>query len=304
MFEKKAVLFLYAVSPVHVGAGSSVGVIDNPIQRERHTEHPCFAGSGVKGAVRHGFEALGGDEKLIDALFGPDAGKADLHAGAVSFGDAQLVAFPVRSIKEGFAYAVSPISLARAQRMLILAGKKIDWVIPEVKQHEAKTVAGDLLIDGKLHLESFQYAAQADEKVKKIAEDLARFVFEPGDDKGGDTALAFFRDKMKRHLVLLSDTDFSYFARNATVVEPHVRINEKTGSADDGGLFYTENLPPESILAAPLLTSATRTGKEDEKLDSMTVLLKMKQALDGKTLQIGGDATVGRGLVHARIVEG
>ena len=55
MFEKTAALFLYAVSPVHMGAGQAVDVIDNPIQRERHTGHPCFAGSGIKGAVRHSF---------------------------------------------------------------------------------------------------------------------------------------------------------------------------------------------------------------------------------------------------------
>ena len=71
MFEKRAAVFLYALSPVHMGAGSAIGVIDNPIQRERHTHHPCFAGSGIKGAVRHGFEMLGGDPKLIDLLFGP-----------------------------------------------------------------------------------------------------------------------------------------------------------------------------------------------------------------------------------------
>src|SRR5690554_3353742 len=60
MFEKAAALFLYTVSPVHMGAGQAVDVIDNPIQRERHTRHPCFAGSGIKGALRHGYEALGG----------------------------------------------------------------------------------------------------------------------------------------------------------------------------------------------------------------------------------------------------
>ncbi|TQN51557.1 hypothetical protein DLNHIDIE_01430 [Acidithiobacillus thiooxidans ATCC 19377] len=34
MFEKKAAVFLYAVSPVHLGAGQAIGVIDNFIQRE------------------------------------------------------------------------------------------------------------------------------------------------------------------------------------------------------------------------------------------------------------------------------
>ncbi len=304
MFEKKAVMFLYATSPVHVGAGSAVGVIDKPIQRERHTGHPCFAGSGVKGAVRHGFELLGGDRSLVDALFGPEAGSSELHAGAVTFGDAQLVAFPVRALKNGYVYAVSPVSLARAQRMLDLAGKKIDWKIPEVAQHKAKIASAELLVEGKLHLEAFQYEAQVDETVKRIAEELAKLVFAGADDKGDEAAFAFFRDKLRRDLVLLSDTDFSYFVHNATVVEPHVRIDETTGSADDGGLFYTENLPPESILAAPLLASMTRTGKEEGKRSAAEVLKIMRNALDGKTLQIGGDATTGRGLVHARIVEG
>jgi CRISPR-associated protein Cmr4 len=121
MFQQQSALFLYAVSPVHMGAGQAVGVIDNPIQRERHTGHPCFAGSGIKGALRHGFEAIGGDAKLIDRLFGPESGSSDLHAGAVSFGDAQLVALPVRSLRGGYVYATCPQALARAQRLLALA---------------------------------------------------------------------------------------------------------------------------------------------------------------------------------------
>lgn len=42
MFEKTAAVFLYAVSPVHMGAGQAVDIIDNPIQRERHTDHPLL----------------------------------------------------------------------------------------------------------------------------------------------------------------------------------------------------------------------------------------------------------------------
>lgn len=42
MFQTSATVFLYAVSPVHMGAGQAIDVIDNPIQRERHTGHPYF----------------------------------------------------------------------------------------------------------------------------------------------------------------------------------------------------------------------------------------------------------------------
>jgi CRISPR-associated protein Cmr4 len=88
------------------------------------------------------------------------------------------------------------------------------------------------------------------------------------------------------------------------LVEPHVRIDEDTGTAKEGGLFYTENLPPESLLIAPLLASQTRTGKKDDWEDASGVMAKMKNVIDGKLLQIGGDATTGRGLVVAKILEG
>ena len=77
MFQAHAALFLYATSPVHMGAGQAFGLIDNPIARERHCEHPVFPGSGLKGAIRHRFHTLPnwveGDQgnKLLDRLFGP-----------------------------------------------------------------------------------------------------------------------------------------------------------------------------------------------------------------------------------------
>jgi hypothetical protein len=49
MFEKQVAVFLYAVIPVHMGAGQAIGVIDNPIQRERHTNHPCLPAAASRG---------------------------------------------------------------------------------------------------------------------------------------------------------------------------------------------------------------------------------------------------------------
>jgi CRISPR-associated protein Cmr4 len=92
-------------------------------------------------------------------------------------------------------------------------------------------------------------------------------------------------------------------------VEPHVRINPETGTADEGGLFYTENLPPEAILVAPVMASQTRDSR-GEPLDAGKVMGVIKKVINGSNgkqgnlLQIGGDATTGRGLVVARIVGG
>ncbi len=308
MFEKNAALFLYAVSPVHMGAGQAVGIIDNPIQRERHTGHPCFAGSGIKGAVRHAWEVLSsavpeadqGKLKIhLDGLFGPAPdpesrqGK-DLHAGAVSFGDAQLVALPVRSLRGGYVYATCPQALSRTQRLLGLVGRPAGWKVPGVADCHCLIANPALLSGSKLHLEAFEYEAKVStDDLPAISTDLAQRSLPAGD------AYAFFAAKLKTDLVVLSDSDFAYFAQHAMLVEPHVRIDEKTGTASDGGLFYTENLPPESLLIAPLLASQTRSGKDDQPAE--IVMARIKAVIDGKLLQIGGDVTTGRGLVVAKV---
>ncbi|PAT42639.1 type III-B CRISPR module RAMP protein Cmr4 [Vandammella animalimorsus] len=298
MFEKTAAVFFYAVSPVHMGAGQAVDIIDNPIQRERHTRHPCFAGSGIKGAVRHSYQALGGKEGDINRLLGPDAGSPNLHAGAISFGDAQLVALPVRSLKGSYVYATCPQALARAQRLLNLGtSTPTSWAIPTVNDQQALFANPQLLSGNKLHLEAFEYDAKASEAMAAIAADLAAKALPNA------PAYAFFAEKLGRDLVLLSDTDFGYFAEHAMLVEPHVRIDPDTGSAKEGGLFYTENLPPESLLIAPLMASQTRTGKKDEQLKAEEVFIQIKTLIDGRLLQIGGDATTGRGLVVAKVQE-
>ncbi len=299
MFEKHAAVFLYAVSPVHLGAGNTLGIIDNPIQREKHTGHPSFAGSGIKGAVRHGFTAMGGSADEIDRLFGPASGSSNLHAGAVSFGDAQLVALPVRCLKNGYVYATCPQALGRAQRLLRLLGIAADWRIPVVDEGHCLLSNPKLLSSDALHLEAFEYQARVSpDDLPAIAADLADKALPEGLEHN------FFRDKLKQDLVLLSDTDFGYFAEHATLVEPHVRIDPDTGAADGGGLFYTENLPPESLLIAPLMASQTRTGNETDKLGAGEVLLRIKNLLNNRVLQIGGDATTGRGLVATRVLGG
>ena len=268
-----------------MGAGQAVDIIDNPIQRERHTEHPCFAGSGIKGAVRHSYEALGGQKEDIDRLLGPDAQSSTLHAGAVSFGDAQLVALPVRSLKGGYVYATCPQALARAQRLLNLGAAVANWPALEVEDGHCLLTNTSLLSGSKLHLEAFEYIANESKPLAAIADDLASKALPD------EPTFQFFRDKLKTDLVVLSDTDFGYFAKHAMLVEPHVRIDEQT-----------ENLPPESLLIAPLLASQTRTGKKDNDRSAEEVFDTIHKLLNGRLLQIGGDATTGRGLVVAKVV--
>lgn len=297
MFEATQLVFYSCLSPVHMGAGSAVGAIDNPIQREVHTRYPVIAGSGLKGAARHHFHRTWKAEAaLITRLFGPDTNASD-HAGAIAFTDAQLVAFPVRSLRNTFVYATSPTALARLKR---LAGDAAAWSVPVVPEGQALVASDGALSDKRLVLESYDFAATVDAGVKKIAEWLAINGLPGGEEN------SYFRAKLKVDLVVLGDTEFSHFVNHATVVEAHVRINNDSGTADDGGLFYTENLPAESLLVGLVMASEERQSKKspgNSLLEAQAVLdavlkgIEELQGLAGHLLQVGGDATTGRGLI-------
>ncbi len=308
MFNATRLVFYYAVSPVHMGAGSAIGAIDSPIQREVHTLHPMFAGSGLKGALRHHFnqswpgERERGNAGLINRIFGPDTNASDF-AGALSLSDAQLVALPVRSLKNGFAYVTSPLALARLQRLAQQAGMAPAWNVPPIAADKAKAASANLLSGSgaaqQLVLEAFEFSAQEDPALAPIAAWLAQHAL-------GGAGQGYFADKLKTDLVLLHDTDFSHFAKHAMVVEPHVRINDDTGTADDGGLFYVENLPPETLMVGLAQASVERFKKDHRHAESMdaagvlnAVLVGQgdRVGIEGQLLQIGGDASTGRGLV-------
>lgn len=312
MFSASKALFIYCVSPVHMGAGTALGLIDNPIQRERHTEYPMIAGSGLKGAVRHHFwsqipEDIRTDTEkykthLLNRLFGPETNASDF-AGAVSFGDAQLVAFPVRSVKKAFVYATSPTALARVARLLVLVGDAPNWSAVTTETGHCQLVNPALLTGNQLHLEAFEFTAHLNQSLRQISEWLSQHALP------NQPAYNFFREKLRDDLVLLSDEEFGYFARNAMVVEPHVCIDNNTGAAKGTGLFYTENLPPESLLLAPVMASVERSSKG--VLNAEQVLESVLQGsegawkgLDSALLQIGGDATTGRGQVILKAVGG
>ncbi len=311
MFEQTRAMFIYTTSPLHVGAGTSLGAVDNPIQREVHTGHPMVPGSAIKGALRHEAAA----RKLPDAdvadVFGPATGDGDndKRSGAVAFSDARLVLFPVRSATRGFVYAASPLTLGMLRRTAERAGLTAGWDAEFEDMGErmicGASWGGEDNVD--LELYSFERHGAWSEKAQGIANWLAENALP---SMGSD----FFAGHLRNNLVILPEFAFGFFARNATVVEPHVRIDDATGAADDGGLFYTESLPPESLMVCLLAVSRARrkkkngddqgTGEPDGP--SAEQILEWLTSNDGLALgerpvQLGGDATTGRGQVVVRI---
>lgn len=143
---QSAILFLHAQTSLHPGSGTALGVVDLPVQRERHTQWPLIPGSALKGILRDACREKAkwqfqddGDDKpekerrtrrqkanekdgMLVAAFGPGkiSGEASTHAGAISVCDARILAFPVRSLKGVFAWVTCPAVLERLARDLSL----------------------------------------------------------------------------------------------------------------------------------------------------------------------------------------
>jgi len=272
------ILYLFTRTPLHVGAGSSVGAIDQPIQRERHTGFPVIPGSSIKGVLRdHIGRKEGIGDAIISKLFGKGGTDNDFRSGDISFGEARLVAFPVRSAKGAFALAVSPLTLRRLARdggwslavpempqdMTCLAGSKVVM--------ERGGQKGAVLEEYRFGY-SGEFPADWEEKLTGLL---------------GDAVLSGAAGRF----VLLSDGDLAHFAVNACQVNQHVRIDDETGTADGGGLFNEETVPSETLFYAPLTVLRAGSG-ENEVFSTLSA---------EQLIQFGGNGTTGLGFCTVKL---
>ena len=201
MFQLAKPLFLTCETPLHAGSGDSLGVVDLPIQRERHTSFPKIEASSLKGALREAFEQLtrevSSDTEVIKKAktdksdeiikaFGPEQG--DLHAGAIGFTDARLLLFPVKSMKGVFAWVTCPRVLKQLKRDLALSNAlptNID--LDKVLQNSSCNTSGLFLIEnkektgGKIVLEEYTFTLTKQQMTTDLADWLAKSLF--GADK-------------------------------------------------------------------------------------------------------------------------
>jgi len=304
MFKDARVMFIYTESSLHCGSGSSLGVVDLPIQREKYTDYPVCQASGVKGVVREWFEnkykeSKDNSKKKIIYTFGPDFGdkkeESDAFAGAATFTDARLLLFPVRSLNGVFAYTTSRFALNRLKRDLKMSGKPVKWNVPDDAGDEIVGDESCKIKDGtnKVVLEEYTFDFKPDKGVKAITEWIATNAIPSGDEYN------FWKDKAKTDIIILPDNAFRDFVKLSTEVQARIRINNDTKTVDKGALFYEEALPSDSLLYSVVMAhdAANASFKADE-------IMKLLDEIDGNRLQFGGDATIGKGIVNVQFLRG
>ncbi|MFZ5592365.1 MAG: type III-B CRISPR module RAMP protein Cmr4 [Bacillota bacterium] len=369
MFCLAQPFFLYCVSPLHAGSGSDLGVIDLPIQREKHTGFPKMESSGLKGGMRHALtQKLGNNPKnlsRITAAFGPEDG--DLYAGALGFSDARLLLFPVKSLQGIFAWATCPTLLQRFRNELQIcldlaqengpAANPEQQATPQNRQITAQNTAqagikkqiletaglkkamellNNLLLscpptDLALAPPNSPLLLQYQNHTNQVIV-LEEYAFPVEQRKDALTCWSKFTNwlccqlfnsaspmanLMAEQTVLLPDDALRDFTELSTEVATRIKIDTSTGTVKKGGLFTEEYLPAESVLYALALASPlpgqsresffpandkkTPAPSPEEPpcgLQDATAVLEFFFENVPKTVQLGGNATLGKGITR------
>lgn len=270
-----------SLDPVHIGAGGyRLGRVDNTIVRDPATDIPKIPGTSLAGVIREYStiylketeRPVGKSvEEEIDNLFGnPD------RQGALRFYDAQIVLFPVSSIK-GTIWITTKNLLS-------------DWLSGN---KELIKKLGDLTDGEALLLKGIN--------AEKI--NLGWLLFDVVNRKKGinfDNEINLhyeLKDKIKR-VAVVSDSVFSQLINNNLEVRTSVRIDNQTGTAEQGGLFTYEAIPRGTVFGFEMIIDKRRQDEIDN----------WDEVLDGalnytKLLGIGGMGTRGFGRVSFFKVE-
>lgn len=337
MTQPHQLYLLHAVTPLHVGVEDSLGGVDLPTMKERHTGYPLVPGSSVKGVVRAEVEpSTAGQRMEFMAAFGPPSTESGDYRGGLVFTDALLLALPVRSLCGTFAWVTCSQILRRLRRDLHSAGLAATLPVVAVPEKESGVVPGvsapaeaegesGLVPDSALLVEpGGQPRVFLEESVLGVKPDhdfatVARFIGAacwPGDTD----AQTFFRQR----LLLVHDDLFNFLSRLGLEVRARVRIDQERGTAADTGPWTEEHMPAETILygltmgrfttyrerrqegapaegaAGPEAAPPGERGVRRSAVENLDFLNRVAAGL--RLLRFGGHSTVGLGRVFFHLV--
>ena len=292
------ILITHALSPLHAGSGHSPGAIDLPIARDKATGFPIVPGSGLKGALRADYAQRSPAPAVAAAsIFGPETTNANVYAGALWVGDANLLCLPVRSVVGTFAWVTSPLLIERFLRDAREAGipdggLRAAPTVPGVETCATVANGGVLREGNRVFLEDLDFTTAASNTplwagADTTAEWLARTLF--SDDP--------WRAQFLSRFCLVHDNVMSYLSTHATDVRTRIRLENETKTVAKGALWTEESLPTETILAAVVHIAPNGQANRQQVNAALNCFHE-------RTLRLGADASVGHGRCRLRVIGG
>ena len=293
---------LYAfrtLTPLHVGAGRAVGLVDLPVERDGFGL-PTIPSSGIKGALRESFRG----DPLEVAIFGSRVGEL-ANVGALTVLDAYLVAIPVRSLRGVWSLATSSFILRRFKEYTDCANiscPEIDKAIKALntlKCNEAilsKDAANIMKIDEEVIInEEFKLTVRESDELTDLAKKLG--LDEP------------------HRLIGVHDDIIRPVVERSLLRRTRIKLEPRTKTVGEGARWTEEDVPMNTVFVTLMAFSRLRIS--EEKIENMRSEFqkevkemqenaqKVREYVEKKLLRngrgyliLGGHETIGRGLVR------
>ena len=306
VYEKASLLLIRTVTPLHIGVGRTVGIVDLPIVRDS-LGFPVIPTSSLKGALRSQLEgALGKD--IIKVLFGPGAGEGEeAYAGALAFTEGYLLAIPARSLRGIWVLVTSPALIRRFLRMLEImqpleSSKELDGL---------EELARRLLVEGKdMKVDQAILCKEGEERLsieimnRRSIVINEEFQFEC---KQSESLREFFekiRVPEPWRAILLHDDRIRDVVERSIIRRARVRLKENKTVGE--GPWSEEDVPADTLFFNILLYSKPRRPQKlEENLDNAE---NAREKVDENIFTdhdqrrgyaiFGGHETIGRGIVE------
>jgi CRISPR-associated protein Cmr4 len=253
---KNIVYTIKNLTNMHVGSGdANYGIIDKLVQRDPVTNHPTIHSSSMKGALRESAPQLGLDNGKIETIFGNE------KDGKGKSVQGNYYFFDARLLSlpirssSGLFYRATTVAL-------------IDAFVEHLEQINMTTLASKYTLGNINVTEGLPKIKAVTGSNTVTLEDWTAIQDLDGVDK--------LEELIGGRIAILHDNDFKQISDNLPVIARNHLIN---GISDN--LWYEEVVPREAVFYN-IVTCLEKDVESDF-------------VLDGKLIQIGGNATIGYG---------
>ena len=293
-------LFIYALTPLHAGAGrfgAAGGVVDLPIQRDEF-DFPTIWSSSLKGVLRSNFQLKARStqnpeervacEAFVRATFGPEPASPEVseYSSALSVLDARLLMVPARSLKGVWVYLTSPHLLNYYKVYLEIASEY------NRKAGERAKSLGDLI---KKIEERFRELGANAERTALVSDELCvigvdqRRVVVLNEEEFSAELMEELNKQLwallpdgleRRSLVVVTDNAVKRLVRRSLIIQPRIRLNYERKTVEQGGLWDEEYLPQRTLMVSLVIA-------KQPKMDLRALVKRIAESHEKNTAKAG-----------------
>jgi len=263
----KTLIFLKALTPLHVGAGKGVREhVDLPVQRDEF-DIPTIWSSSLKGGFRGGYSRTIRNEtekEMLNKVFGPPPGRGHEYSSAISFLDAKLVFIPARSLKRIWTYVTSPhllsylITYLEGLNMEVYASNLSEFLrnidLPVVSRDDL-FVRDHIIVLNELDIDG----CAVDKGLVNVFTNIL--------------PQELINDLNERGLVIMDDNTIFNIIQRSMIIQYRIRLNYERKVIEGGSLWSEEYIPQGTIFVSGVLCRSC-TNEDGKEIISKEQVLK------------------------------